>query len=193
MIGRIAASFVEIESELEAGILPLGRIGVEGMQFHAFWGADAQERLLGYAVEIDVKVTTPLLAAAAADDLAKTVNYQGIYDVCRFVADDYLTGAKEAAIQIEARLKGLFSNLYAVEIVIRQPAPHAEQPNCVFSHKRAKAYLATCPRCDSDTVCYNSSACWCQKEKLFSRTLDVLHKQFGDECLCMECLKIYAR
>lgn len=193
MLGRIGASFVEMESEKEDGVLPLGRIGVEGMHFDTHWGEDDQERLLGYRIEIDVRVIAPLLAAADADDLAQTVNYQGIYDVCRFVADDRLSGPTEATIEIERRLKALFGNLFGIEVIIQRPAPHPEHATSTMIYTRAKEYIATCPRCSGETTCYQSSDCWCQKERLFSRTLDILAKQYGDECLCQSCLKTYAR
>ncbi|MEM0993575.1 MAG: dihydroneopterin aldolase [Bacteroidota bacterium] len=58
-------------------------IALEGMSFHAFHGYYEEEQKMGGAFILDVYLTTPSVArAAASDDLDGTINYETIYFIC---------------------------------------------------------------------------------------------------------------
>lgn len=57
----------------------IGRIALEGLEFHAFHGVYPHERESGNWFEVDVVVETNFLKAAVEDELADTVNYETIF------------------------------------------------------------------------------------------------------------------
>ncbi|MDR1667516.1 MAG: dihydroneopterin aldolase [Bacteroidales bacterium] len=57
----------------------MGRIFLEGMEFHAFHGCFPQERETGNRFVVDVELETGMEVAAESDCLEDTVNYAEIY------------------------------------------------------------------------------------------------------------------
>lgn len=53
----------------------MDRIRIEGIEFHGFHGVPAAEREIGHRYRVDVVLELDLRAAAAADDVALTVDY----------------------------------------------------------------------------------------------------------------------
>ncbi len=58
-------------------------IGLKGMQFHSFHGHYAEEQSVGNAYELDVLVDLKAMNFELNDDLANTVNYEEIYQICK--------------------------------------------------------------------------------------------------------------
>lgn len=56
-----------------------GRISLEGLEFHAFHGVYPHELESGNWFEVDISVETNIRKGAAEDDLARTVNYETLY------------------------------------------------------------------------------------------------------------------
>lgn len=59
-----------------------------GMRFEGVHGVSEEERLLPQLLEVDLKVTMDLAAAAASDDLADTLDYGRLVEVCRRVVEE---------------------------------------------------------------------------------------------------------
>lgn len=57
----------------------IGKISLEGLEFHAFHGVYPHERESGNWFEVDICIETNILEGAAEDDLSKTVNYETLY------------------------------------------------------------------------------------------------------------------
>ena len=57
----------------------IGRIALEGLEFHAFHGVYPHERESGNWFEADIWVETTLREGAVGDTLANTVNYETLY------------------------------------------------------------------------------------------------------------------
>lgn len=55
----------------------MGLIVLEGMQFHAFHGVHAEERLMGGKYQVDVYLNYPF--EGNADQLERTANYETVY------------------------------------------------------------------------------------------------------------------
>jgi 7,8-dihydroneopterin aldolase/epimerase/oxygenase len=60
-----------------------GKIALEGLEFHAFHGVYPHERESGNWFEVDISVQTNILAGAIDDDLAKTINYETLYQIVK--------------------------------------------------------------------------------------------------------------
>lgn len=57
----------------------MGRIALEGLEFHAFHGVYPHERESGNWFEVDIAVETDFSKAAQQDDLTGTVNYEILF------------------------------------------------------------------------------------------------------------------
>jgi len=57
----------------------MGWIQIEGMEFFAYHGCFAEERIIGTKFRVDISLKTDTSAAESTDDISKTVNYQSVY------------------------------------------------------------------------------------------------------------------
>jgi len=60
-----------------------GRVGLEGLEFHAFHGVYPHERESGNWFEVDIVVETDFSASAFEDDLSGTVNYETLFSIVK--------------------------------------------------------------------------------------------------------------
>ena len=61
----------------------IGRVALEGLEFHAFHGVYPHERESGNFFEVDVSVETDFTVAAENDDLSGTVNYEILFRIVK--------------------------------------------------------------------------------------------------------------
>jgi dihydroneopterin aldolase len=61
----------------------MGKIHIEGMEFYAFHGHFAEERVVGNEFVIDLTIETNLMPAALSDQLDDAVNYQEVYNLVK--------------------------------------------------------------------------------------------------------------
>jgi 7,8-dihydroneopterin aldolase/epimerase/oxygenase len=55
------------------------KIILSGMEFYAYHGCFAEEKIIGTRFKVDVVLHCNMLEAAKNDDLDKTINYQSVY------------------------------------------------------------------------------------------------------------------
>jgi dihydroneopterin aldolase len=61
----------------------IGKVELEGLEFHAFHGLYPHERVSGNWFEVDISVETDFSAAAATDELTGTVNYEVLFRIVK--------------------------------------------------------------------------------------------------------------
>ena len=61
----------------------IGKVILEGLEFHAYHGVYAHERSSGNKFELDVIVETEFGDSAFRDDLSGTINYEDVYAVVK--------------------------------------------------------------------------------------------------------------
>lgn len=61
----------------------IGKVELEGLEFHAFHGLYPHERVSGNWFEVDIAVETDFSLAAATDELAGTVNYEVLFRIVK--------------------------------------------------------------------------------------------------------------
>ena len=61
----------------------IGRVALEGLEFHAFHGVYPHERESGNWFEVDIAVETDFSLAATTDELVGTVNYEQLFKVVK--------------------------------------------------------------------------------------------------------------
>lgn len=61
----------------------IGKIQLEGLEFHAYHGLYPHERESGNWFEVDISVDTDFSIAAATDELSGTVNYETLFRIVK--------------------------------------------------------------------------------------------------------------
>lgn len=59
----------------------MGQISLEGMEFFAYHGHFKEEQIIGTRFTVDLFMETDTKEAEVTDNLAKTVNYQAVYNL----------------------------------------------------------------------------------------------------------------
>ena len=100
-----------------------GTVSLEGMAFFARHGFYEEERKLGNRYEVDIAVETPLENAALHDELADTVNYEGLYRIVREEMEKPSKLLEHVAGRILERICREFPAIHAVEVSISKFNP----------------------------------------------------------------------
>lgn len=61
----------------------IGKVALEGLEFHAFHGVYPHERHSGNWFEVDIAVETDISKAADHDELEGTVNYENLFRIVK--------------------------------------------------------------------------------------------------------------
>jgi 7,8-dihydroneopterin aldolase/epimerase/oxygenase len=65
----------------------VGKVILQGLEFHAYHGVYPHERSSGNKFEVDVEVETQFSASAFQDDLSGTINYEDLYALTKAEMD----------------------------------------------------------------------------------------------------------
>jgi 7,8-dihydroneopterin aldolase/epimerase/oxygenase len=61
----------------------MGKISLEGLEFHAYHGVYPHERDSGNWFEVDIEVEADFTKGAKTDELAGTVNYETLFEIVK--------------------------------------------------------------------------------------------------------------
>lgn len=101
----------------------IGKISLEGLEFHAFHGVYPHERESGNWFEVDLSVETDFVEGAIQDDLGRTVNYETLF---QFVKEEMERPSKlleTVGEQIVDRVLQAIPEVSQVEIKISKINP----------------------------------------------------------------------
>jgi dihydroneopterin aldolase len=101
----------------------IGKISLEGLEFHAFHGVYPHERESGNWFEVDITVEVNFNEGAIGDDLSKTVNYETLF---QFVKEEMEKPSKlleTVAEEIVQRVLKDIGEISEVEIKIAKINP----------------------------------------------------------------------
>jgi len=101
------------------------RIVLAGMVFLARHGVNEWEKVEEQRFEVDVELGVDTQAAAASDDLAKTIDYRGVYEATRRVVEDTTVELIESLAEAIAR-EILAANAGVEEVVVRVRKPDVD-------------------------------------------------------------------
>lgn len=98
------------------------RLTLRGMRFLGRHGVTLEERMEPQPFEVDVTMWADLAAAAAADDLAQTVDYSAVFpEVARIVEDTSFRLIESLATAIVEVVLASQPRVTAVEVRVRKP------------------------------------------------------------------------
>jgi dihydroneopterin aldolase len=101
----------------------IGRIALEGLEFHAFHGVYPHERESGNWFEVDVTVETDFSLAAATDELIGTVNYETLFKIVKAEMEQPSKLLETVAEKIANDVLEVFPNVLSVEFKISKVNP----------------------------------------------------------------------
>ena len=98
------------------------RIVLAGMLFLARHGVNEREKEEEQRFEVDVELGVDVRAAAAGDNLAKTVDYRGVHEAVRRVVEDTELELLETLAEAIAReVLAVSAAIDDVEVRVRKP------------------------------------------------------------------------
>lgn len=166
-------------------------IGLEGMHFHAFHGMYDAEQVLGTDYRVDVYVQTDIGAAAKADDVAHTINYETIFQICQLEMDKPRHLIETVLRGIMDRIKAQFPLMIAQRVRIWKLNPPLGGRVTASWVEEEENYQQECPKCKKKFLQHKPDECWSRYPNLHYATRETLERQFGKKCLCDDCLKFY--
>lgn len=93
------------------------RIVLSGMRFEGRHGATEEERELPQLIELDVELWLDLTAAGRSDDLAATVDYGPVIELCRGLVEDRSFRLLEAIAEVVAQ--AILRDTAAASVTVR--------------------------------------------------------------------------
>lgn len=101
----------------------IGRIHLKNLVFYGHHGDIPEERVLGQRFSIDLSLTLDMAEAAKTDDLAATVDYVHVYDLCRQMLEKERVNLLETvAAHLADRILAEHPRVLNVEITVRKPS-----------------------------------------------------------------------
>jgi len=101
----------------------IGRVALEGLEFHAFHGVYPHERESGNWFEVDVAVETDFSLAATTDELIGTVNYETLFRVVKTEMEQPSKLLETVAEKIANDVLEKFPNALSVQLTISKLNP----------------------------------------------------------------------
>jgi len=101
----------------------IGRIALQGLEFHAFHGVYPHERESGNWFEVDIAVETDFSLAAATDELVGTINYETLFKIVKDEMEQPSKLLETVAEKVAVDVLATFSNVISVEFTISKLNP----------------------------------------------------------------------
>jgi len=167
-------------------------IALEGMQFYAYHGFYEEEQIIGNDYVVDVYIDTRTTKAAIEDNLAKTINYETIHLICESVMRKKCKLLETVAERIALGIKYQFKGISGMRVRVKKLNPALGGIVESAWVESEGVFTKKCGRCEKPLLCYGDKTCWCMDTLVHKKTLDALKNQYGDRCLCKECIEFYA-
>ena len=101
----------------------IGKISLEGLEFHAYHGVYAHERSSGNKFEVDITVEAKMTDKVLNDDLDGTINYESLYALVKDEMEKPSKLLETVGHHIAKRVLDSFADALHVEIKISKFNP----------------------------------------------------------------------
>ena len=98
-------------------------IGVEGLQFYSHHGYYKEEQVLGGKYVVDIYLNIDLSEAAASDQLAKTINYEQVYQIAKAEMEAHSKLIEHVCKRILDAIKASFPQVSHVKVRVSKQNP----------------------------------------------------------------------
>jgi 7,8-dihydroneopterin aldolase/epimerase/oxygenase len=101
----------------------MGKVALEGIEFHAYHGVFSEEKKLGNRFTVDIKVDTHFKEAMLKDQLKNTVDYHKLYQIAKSHMQEPVKLLEHLAhLMIQDIIKA-YPNLKHIQVVIKKHNP----------------------------------------------------------------------
>lgn len=98
------------------------QVFLHGMAFEGRHGVSDEERSEPQVIELDVELDVDLRPAGTSDELARTVDYSAVFEICRAQVEERSHHLLEAlGEQIAAEILGAFASVQRAVVIVRKP------------------------------------------------------------------------
>jgi dihydroneopterin aldolase len=98
------------------------QILLRAMEFAGHHGVSDEERADAQVIEVDIELQLDLRPAGTSDDLAQTVNYSRVFDICRAQVEDHSYKLLEGIGESICRdVLGFDQRIERVVVEVRKP------------------------------------------------------------------------
>ncbi len=101
----------------------LGKVSLEGLEFHSYHGVYAHERSSGNKFEVDILVDTHFDDSAFQDELSGTINYEDLYSIVKVGMEKPSKLLETVAHSIAEKTLSTFPEAISVEVKISKFNP----------------------------------------------------------------------
>lgn len=101
----------------------LGKVSLEGLEFHAYHGVYPHERSSGNKFEVDILVGTHFADSAFNNELSGTINYEDLYALVKEEMEKPAKLLEAVGHAIATRALGEFPEAVSVEVKISKFNP----------------------------------------------------------------------
>lgn len=98
-------------------------INIEGIKLYGYHGCLDEEARIGGNYIVDVYITTDFEEAAQTDDLAKTIDYCGVYEICKAQMAIRSKLIEHVCDRIFKQLKAEFKSIIFLHVKITKLVP----------------------------------------------------------------------
>ncbi len=167
-------------------------IALEGMRFHAYHGVHEAEQIIATEFIVDVFIRAGIAKAALTDNVALTINYETVFQICRLEMERPKRLLESVVMAIIERMKHQFADMYGLRVRVRKLNPPMGGQIAESWVEEELDFVGECPRCKQKFILYEPGDCWNHFPNLHPATRETLERQYNRRCLCGECLKFYA-
>lgn len=101
----------------------MGRVSLEGIEFHAYHGVFSEEKKLGNRFTVDIHVRTDFRKAMIEDDLKATVDYYRIYQIAKSHMQEPVKLLEHLAHLMVQDILSAYPDLDDIRVVIKKHNP----------------------------------------------------------------------
>ena len=101
----------------------MGRVSLEGIEFHAYHGVFSEEKKLGNRFTVDIHVNTDFTRAMLEDDLKATVDYFRIYQIAKSHMQEPVKLLEHLAHLMIQDILRAYPSLKGIDIIIEKHNP----------------------------------------------------------------------
>lgn len=101
----------------------MGKVSLEGIEFHAFHGFFSEEKKLGNRFTVDIHVDTDFRKAMLEDDLTETVDYSKLYQIAKSHMEEPVNLLEHLGHLMIKDILKVYPNLKQVDVVIKKHNP----------------------------------------------------------------------
>jgi dihydroneopterin aldolase len=160
-----------------------------------FWGLKRfvpgkdQQLQAWYSVDLAANRELPDLKKEPKPDLDKLINYERLALATQQVLDEGKTDFETIPAALQNKIQSYLPDIDGLTISVSQTNLPVGGLIESVTAKMESTFAGKCPRCTANIRCYASEHCFCKTFVLSERAKALLKQQYGEKCLCGNCLK----